>query len=142
MEAIMTGTNRWNNKYIKAALVCAIFAVITMIGMIRTAFILDAFSFSIVPLGLAIAVIITSKDHLLTKKYLIWDILLAGLFFVMLSAEEVFKMFAKMDGELINRIFKVVYIPVLFVSVMMLIDRFINMSQNLPENVRGGGATP
>jgi len=108
--------------------------LISMIGLIRTDYISDAISFSIVPILISTAIILFSKDFVLfsDRKSIKWDVILAGLFIVMLSAEEVLKTMRSMDHEMLNTIFKVIYFPLLFAALVIDVDyaQFFTLSRS------------
>ncbi len=113
---------------VKTVLICSFIAVITMIGLVRTAYISDAFSFSVIPMVLAINVIFSHDEYLLHKRFIIYDLLLTCLFILMLSAEEVLKRMKDMDSELFNTVFRIIFLPFLFISLMIIIDRFLTLA--------------
>lgn len=104
--------------------------VVTMIGLVRTAYILDAFSVSIIPIVSSSIILIFAKDYhpFAEKRNLFWTIFLSGLFIIMLSAEEVLKMFLSMDGEIFNMIFILLYPLTLLISLLIDIDYALCMS--------------
>ncbi len=95
-----------------------------MIGLIREPFISDAITFSIVPVLISSAVLLFTKDFrpFSNRKNIFFDIAFSCLFILMLSAEEVLKTMRSMDAELFNGIFKVIFFPVLIISLMIDID--------------------
>lgn len=104
--------------------------VITMVGLVRTAYAINAFTFSIVPMAFCVAIVLFARDYrpFRVKKYYLWDVLLSGLFIMMLSAEEILKMLLKMDDAIFNDIFKIVYLPVLVTALLVDMDYVLDFS--------------
>ena len=119
--------------------------LISMIGLIRTSFICDAVTFSIVPIALCAVILLFCRDYSCfpDKKNIKYDIVFAVLFILMLSLEEILKAMRSMDGELFNTVFKLIYFPVLIYSLMIDIDyalfasRTVSMGEDGPASGSG-----
>ena len=96
---------------------------IILIGMLRTIYMLGAFDVSIIPLVLS-SFVITRRDFLFfkQKRDFLWNLFLTVLFVCMLSIEQVIRVLVRMDNEPIHLIFKIIYIPVLFLAVYISIN--------------------
>lgn len=107
--------------------------LISMIGLIRTSFIADAVTFSIVPIALCAIILLFCKDYSLfpDKKNIKYDIVFTVLFILMLSLEEVLKVMRSMDGEFFNAVFKLIYFPVLIYCLMIDIDYVLYVSHTV-----------
>lgn len=96
--------------------------VIICIGLIRTRFMLDAFYVALIPIVGSTAVLLIYKEAVLenffsNKLYVLVSFIGSVIFMVMLSIEEVARMIIKIDGEIQHLIFKVLFLPVLFLSI-------------------------
>lgn len=123
-------SNTKNSKLLYRIVFVLDLVAITMIGLVRTVYMLDAFAFSMIPMILCMLVILFSKSTRLfsNKGYIIVDVVLTGLFLLMLSVRDVVKVLARMNGELFDTVFKIIYLPVLMISLMIIIDYAINKS--------------
>lgn len=92
--------------------------LIILIGMIRDRYRLGAFSFSVIPLIGGIVFVCNNEVKLYeTYKRNISVFFSSILFIAMLSIEQIIRMLRQMDNEPIHFVFKVCYLPVLFINV-------------------------
>ena len=89
-----------------------------LIGIIRTVYKLDAFTVSLVPIGMFMGLLLFERLHFhFSRRLIIPTVILSMLFLVMLSMEQALRRLLQMDNEWNHLLFKVLYLPVLFVSV-------------------------
>lgn len=121
------------NKFMTAAVIMLDIVCITMIGLVRTAYMLDAFSVSVIPIGASVLIFLFAKDYrpFGNRKDRIWVILLSIMFIVMLSLEEAVKMLLKMDGEPFNAVFRFVYPISLVFSVLTDVDYMLFKAESM-----------
>ncbi len=119
-------------------------AVICMIGIVRTAYVSDAFTFSIFPIAGSIFILCEAGGRRLIdyKKNLKFSVPLTFVFFVMLSAEEVIRALITMDNELFNLVFKVLFLPMLLFSVFICVDFILRKAGELGKDCDDGSAVP
>ncbi len=109
---------------LKSSLAVINIVFISMTGLVEDAHKSDSIIFAIVPLLICSAVLIFAKGYIpfANRKNIMWDVLFAGLFIVMLSAEDVLKTMRHMDHGMFYLIFMFLFFPLLFISVMIDVD--------------------
>ena len=129
------------NRFLIGLMIGIEAVTVVMIGLVRTAYVLDAFSFSIIPIAFSVWVIIMAGNYslIINKKNVLITFALTVLFILMLSAEEILRMLMSMDGELFNVVFRLIYLPVLFFSVFTDVDYLLRKSFDNNIGISGQG---
>ena len=106
------------NKCIEFILILLCLTECILIGIIRTVYMLDGFTVALFPIGMFMVLLFNDSFHIhVTRKILFPCIVLSILFFLMLSIEEVLRRFVVMDNAWNHFIFKVLFFPLLIISV-------------------------
>ncbi|MBQ8970223.1 MAG: hypothetical protein IJ073_02770 [Lachnospiraceae bacterium] len=121
-----------------AVFVCLLVCI--LIGIIRTVYMLDAFAVSIVPIGMLMWLLLFEKLRFhLNKRLAVPAVCLSLLFIVMLSLEQVVRRLILMDNEWNHLLFKLLYLPVLFISVFFDIQYLLE--KHCPVSLAGNEGT-
>lgn len=109
----------------------ALLIICTM--LIRTKYMLDAFYVALIPIVISSIIILRQNEVELriNKRYVVVAFVLSLIFIFMLSVEQVLKMIIQMDNELNHLIFKVLFLPVLFLNTFISIYYLLYKSNNL-----------
>ena len=91
--------------------------------LIRTQYMLNAFYVAMTPVVISTIIIWKQREFELriNKKYLAFSFILSITFILMLSFEQAIKMILQMNNELNHLIFKVLFLPIVFLDSFVCI---------------------
>lgn len=120
-------------KVIKLVLIVLNTMLIVSTGLIKTQYLLDAFFVALIPVIGCSIILFRSLDEQvkdLDKRDICIAFILASVFMLMLSIEQVAKVLVHMDNEIQHLIFKVLFLPIFFSSLIICLYFALQKTKN------------